>query len=108
MFMSIGHNHGIITPVPIPKPPMFSYAAFCKKVSVCAVDHKIRNHLNNPPSISLQNLNNKVFLVMQEIFKLFMKQISSLKSLHIYGSYFNSLNIYSRAKDHCQRNLSKL
>src|SRR5581483_6716231 len=48
-------------------------------------------------------------IVKQEIFKLFMNQISSLKCLHLYGDpcIFNILTIYLGAKN-CLKNLSEL
>ena len=43
----------------------------------------IKSLLKNQQSISVQNLNNNsTYIVEQEIFKLFMNQISSLKQLY--------------------------
>src|ERR1044072_1131781 len=71
-------KNGIITSTLASKSPMFNYASFCKDLSVFQVCDKIGQLLENQQSISSQNLKN---VVIQEIFKLLMNQISSLKTL---------------------------
>jgi|ERR1051325_5446302 hypothetical protein len=100
------HNNGIIIPTPTLNLPMFNYASFCKNLSIYLINTKIRCLLENQPSISAHDLSNKIFIVVQEIFKLFMNQISSLKCLCIC-SYGITLTIYPGAKD-CLKNLSEL
>src|SRR5204862_2412285 len=63
------HNNGIIIPTPTSKPPMFNYASFCKSLSTYFVNTKIRRLLENQPPISAHDLNNKVDIIKQEIFK---------------------------------------
>src|ERR1051326_3875624 len=73
-------KNGIITLTLASKSPMFNYASFCKVLSVYRVYKKIVQLLENQQSGSSQNLNN-VYVVIREIFKLLMNQISSLKGL---------------------------
>src|SRR5581483_8258144 len=57
-----------------------------------------------------RDLENKTSILLQEIIKLFMSQISSLKYLELleYTYHFNNfLTIYPRAND-CLKNLSEL
>jgi hypothetical protein len=109
------HENGVIISAPTSKPPMFNYPAFCTALSINDVDYKIEQLLQQ--SILTQNLINlddKKFIVKQEIFKLFMKQISSLKKLN-YGIYipyivntpYIAFTTYPGAND-CLKNLSEL
>ena len=105
-------NNRIIIPIPTSKPPMFNYAAFCKKLSLCRVDSRIDYLLRDKIFISLYNLNDNICIVKQEIFKMFMKQISSLKYLDISIIYpaegiENIYTIYPGAKNFFE-NLSEL
>ena len=74
-------ENGINISTPTSKPPMFNYASFCKVLSTYHVNFKIRQLLS---SVLLQNLNDGKNIIVQEIYKLFMSQISSLKELHYY------------------------
>ena len=78
------HENGIIISTPTSKPPMFNYPAFCKVLSVNQINYGINQLLKNQQSISLQNLNNNTHIVVQEIFKLYMSQITSLRELTFY------------------------
>ena len=60
----------------VSKVPMFNYVSFCKVLSVHQVNYDIGQFLKNQQSISSQNLNT---IVIQEIFKLLMNQISLRK-----------------------------
>ena len=79
------YKNGIIISTITSKPPIFDYAAFCKILSIDQVHCKIYKLLKNQQSISSSNLNNNnnTRIVVQEICKMFMNQISSLKSLTI-------------------------
>ena len=81
---------GIVTSILASKPSMFNYAPFCKNLTVSHVYDEISKLLENRQSVSSQNLQN--ILVTQEIFKLLMNQIPSLKKLVLpvikYIKYF--------------------
>ena len=77
-------KNGIIISPPTPKYPVFNYASFCKILPIDRVYHKLRLVLKKQQSISLQDLNGNSVIVTQEILKLFVKQIHSLKNLTIY------------------------
>src|SRR6266542_1318574 len=62
------------------KPPLFNYASFCKILSIYAINVMIYHALESHFITSL-NLNYNKYLVFQEVLKMFMKQIPSLKSL---------------------------
>src|SRR5947207_7119198 len=72
-------KNGIIISTPTSKPPMFNYAAFCKILSIDQVYQKLWQFLKNQSQHS--NNDNNRNIVAQEIFKLFLKQIPSLKKL---------------------------
>ena len=106
-------KNGIIASTAASKPPMFNYFSFCKVLLVDQVFDKISKILKNQQSFSSQNLNN----IIQEIFKLFMNQIS-LKKLDLYtqprqhrpqNRYKSLINIpnfaFPGAKD-CLKNLT--
>src|SRR5436190_21362044 len=97
-------KNGIITSTAASKPPMFNYFSFCKVLLVDQVFDKISKLLKNQQSFSSQNLNN----IIQEIFKLFMNQIS-LKKLEFPYESLNIPNFVSfpGAKD-CLKNLTEL
>ena len=86
-------KNGITISTPTSKPPMFNYAAFCKVLSIYQVYHKLKRLLKNQnSSISSQNLKNNSNVVAQEILRLFVKQIPSLRKLEaIYP--FNPSNL---------------
>src|SRR6266498_3181101 len=96
-------KNGFIITTPTSKPPIFNYASFCKVISISQVHHQVENFLKS------QNLNkyNKL-IVAQEILKLFVKQIPSLKKLN-YCWYIPYLTFtsYPEAK-YCLKNLSEL
>ncbi|RIA83894.1 hypothetical protein C1645_833097 [Glomus cerebriforme] len=101
------YKNGIIISNPTSKPPMFNYASFCKVLSIDQVHYKLEQILRNQQSILLQNLINNTSILAQEILKLFMIQISSLKELD-FQSYLNTtFDFYPGAKC-CLKNLSKL
>src|SRR6266498_1903907 len=68
------HKNGIFITTPTLKPPLFNYASFCKVLSTHEIDLIIQFGLeHHNPSIK--------YLVSQEILKMFMNKISSLKEL---------------------------
>src|SRR5687768_12604786 len=74
----------IIISTPISKPPLFNYVAFIKALSTDEIDRKIRK------IEILQNCdNNKRILVTQEVFKMFMNQISLKRLIFYYNTFIN-------------------
>ncbi|RIA89555.1 hypothetical protein C1645_824669 [Glomus cerebriforme] len=74
------HNNGIIIQTPTSNSPLFNYASFCKILSIRKIDLIIQHVLENQQYI--RSLNYNKYLISQELFKMFMKQISSLKFLN--------------------------
>src|SRR5690348_16159552 len=72
---------GITILTPTPKPPIFDYASFCKRLSISQVHSKLRRFLKKQLSFSPQILIEKADILTQEILKLFVEQIPSLKKL---------------------------
>ncbi|CAB4412407.1 unnamed protein product [Rhizophagus irregularis] len=68
-------NNGIL--ITNSKTPIFNYASFCKFLSIYEVNYNIKNILKRRYFISVQNLDDNIFIVSQEIFKLLMGQIPS-------------------------------
>src|SRR6266542_7128824 len=83
---------------------IFNYTSFYKVLSINQVRYKIKKLLENQQSISLQNLDNNTHIVVQEIFKLFMSQISSLT---FWQDPKINFTFHPEAKG-CLKNLSKL
>src|SRR6266540_322903 len=76
------YKNEILISTSIWKTPLFNYASFFKVLSICEMDQMIQYVLENQqPIITSRSLNYNKYLVSQEIFKMFMKQISSLKVL---------------------------
>src|SRR6266516_8015246 len=87
------NENEIIISTPTSKFPTFNYASFCKVLSINKVHNMIKKILKNQQSISPQNLNNNTHIVVREICKMFMNQISSLKRVYIFQ--YRSKNIRS-------------
>ncbi|GBB86751.1 hypothetical protein RclHR1_13150007 [Rhizophagus clarus] len=96
------YKNGIIISTPTLKTPIFNYASFCKNLSVNRVHYKIEKLLNNQ-----QNIHNKTHIVTQEIFKMFMREISSLRRLTFLSYLDITFNLYPGEKDYL-KNLSEL
>ncbi|RIA79390.1 hypothetical protein C1645_840794 [Glomus cerebriforme] len=102
-------KNGIVISTLTSKPPMFNYASFCKSLSIYLIYYNMRLLLKQQ-SIPSQNLDDKIYLVSQEILKFLMSQIPSLKRLEILyvplkqNTIFTS---YPGAKD-CLNDLSEL
>ncbi|GET00382.1 hypothetical protein GLOIN_2v1531010 [Rhizophagus clarus] len=101
------YKNGITISTLTSKTPIFNYASFCKVLSVNRVHYKIENLLNNQQNNSSSSFNNKVHIVTQEIFKMFMKEISSLNNLVLLLYPNITFNLFPGAKD-CLKNLSEL
>src|SRR6266536_1102174 len=102
-------KNGIIISIPTSNPPMFNYASFCKFLLINQVYYQVGELLRNQQIISSSNLNkNNKIIVAQELLKLFVKQIPSLKKLSYYQHIPNLIfTSYPEAKC-CFKNLSKL
>ncbi|GBC04910.1 hypothetical protein RclHR1_05940001 [Rhizophagus clarus] len=77
------HINGINILTPTFKFPIFNYASFCKVISIEQVYCKIWYLLKNQQSCLSQNLKVSTNITAQEIIKLFLKQVPSLKRLKI-------------------------
>ncbi|RIA87278.1 hypothetical protein C1645_827987 [Glomus cerebriforme] len=106
------HNNGIYISTPTSKPPLFNYPSFCKYLSVDKIDQTIEHILQNLQFIISGNLNYNKYLLSQEILKMFMKQISSLKSLNYCSSYSkkvqNIMFTYLPEAENCLIDLKEL
>jgi len=71
------NKNGIFIATPSWK-PLFNYASFCKILSIRDIDLIIHYALDEQHSTTFDDK----YLILQEILKMFMKQISSLESLH--------------------------
>jgi hypothetical protein len=70
------------------KPLIFNYVSFCKVLSINKVYYKIGELLKNQKSNSLQeDIYNNEHIVIQEICKMLMNQISSLKKFDFSLSF---------------------
>ncbi|PKC63700.1 hypothetical protein RhiirA1_537592 [Rhizophagus irregularis] len=101
------YNNGIS--ISTSKTPVFNYASFCKYLEVHNVIKNIKLFLRKQKSILVQNLNDITIIVLQEIFKLLMCQISSLRELKYTLTNLTSITFtsYPGARD-CLKNLSTL
>ncbi|RIA97025.1 hypothetical protein C1645_856052 [Glomus cerebriforme] len=96
------------------KPSFFNYASFCKVLSIHEIDQMIQYVLEKHQSITSRklSLNYNKYLLSQEILKMFMNEISSLKSLD-YGSSCskkveNIMFTYLPGAKNCLTDLTKL
>src|SRR5438105_3558837 len=60
-------KNGINTSTSASKPPMFNYISFCKFLSFSQVSRNIRKLLKNQQSISPQDLNDNLSVIVREI-----------------------------------------
>ncbi|PKY48631.1 hypothetical protein RhiirA4_464276 [Rhizophagus irregularis] len=100
------HKNGIT--IPIQKPPLFNYPSFCKIISTDKIEVMTRRTLEKRQSIISEDLENVKYL-SQEILKMFMNQISSLKVLKCNSCYTKDVKFVCspRAKI-CLANLTRL
>ncbi len=112
------YENEIIISTPTSEPPLFNYATFINNLSIIVIIKNIQNLFKNHryQFLTSQEIDNKIIVVTQEIFKMFMKHIS-LKTLYFYYeqpyfpkfAFFSNIpfTIYPEAID-CLRNLSEL
>ncbi|GBC03630.1 hypothetical protein RclHR1_05220007 [Rhizophagus clarus] len=101
------YENGIIISASTSKTPTFNYASFCKVLSFGRVYFKIGRLLKDQQNILRLGLDNKTNIVSQEIFKMFMKEIPSLRSLSFFTYPKLIFKLYPGTKD-CLKNLSQL
>jgi hypothetical protein len=94
------HKNEIFISTPTSRPPLFNYAAFCKVLSINEISQIVGNIILENES---SNKSSKKCLIINEIIKMFMNQISSLKSLsYHHGNYHTiifSLNYFPGVRD---------
>src|SRR6266542_2698774 len=93
----------IFISTPTSKPPLFNYAVFCKVLSICEIRKIIGNVLKDEPSIKHSlSLKDRKCLVANEVVKMFLNQITSLKKLSYLFNFKNmdttSFTNFSRMK----------
>ncbi|GBC07850.1 hypothetical protein RclHR1_07730003 [Rhizophagus clarus] len=98
-------KNGITILTKTTKFPTFNYASFCKVLSINHVRCKVEELLKNEQTISPQILEDNTNIVVQEICKMFMNQISSLEKLILIRT--PTFIHYPETKD-CLKNLSEL
>jgi hypothetical protein len=72
------YKNGIVI-IPTQKPLLFNYASFCKVISI----ENIKCMVKHSRSITYRYIN--IHLVLQELLKMIMNQVSSLKALYVYS-----------------------
>ncbi|GBB92401.1 hypothetical protein RclHR1_00200034 [Rhizophagus clarus] len=107
------HKNGIFIVARTQKSPFFNYPSFCKVLSIHKIDQIIQYTLETQQSINnLRSMNYIKYLFSQEIFKMFMNQISSLKSLDYYSeeskNIQNIMIIYFPGAENCLTYLTEL
>src|SRR4051794_28267297 len=103
------NKNGIIISTPTSNPPMFNYASFCKVLSINRFNYMMDKLLKSQQLISLQNLDNNIFIVTQEIYKLFMNQIPCLEKLTFWEvPSITTFTIFPPEAKVCLKNLSEL
>ncbi|UZO12378.1 uncharacterized protein OCT59_003916 [Rhizophagus irregularis] len=102
------HKNGIC--ISTQKPPLFNYPSFCKTISIYKINYMIEYALRNQRLItSAGDLNHSELLLSHEILKMFINQISSLKSLDISPGYTDRIEfIYSPEAKICLKYLVEL
>ncbi|GBB92398.1 hypothetical protein RclHR1_00200031 [Rhizophagus clarus] len=105
-------NNEISIITPTKKPPLFNYPSFCKVLSIHVIDQMIQHILDNGQLNTKKSLKFSKYLLSQEILKMFMNQIPSLKSLDYYSGYSrkvqNIMFIHLSESESCLSKLSEL
>ncbi|RIA99332.1 hypothetical protein C1645_811569 [Glomus cerebriforme] len=104
------YKNGILVETPTRKPLLFNYASFCKILSIHEIDQIIQHVIKKQQSIIIsRSLNYSKYLISQEILKMFINEISSLKSLNYDSGYLKNVmfTYLPKAKD-CLKDLSDL
>ena len=99
------YENRISIPTPTLKPPLFNYISFIKVLLIDTINQNIKDFLQVN---TLQDLNNKKLLVLKELLKIFVSQISSLKTLKYSKEFQNIPFINFPKSENCLTNLSNL
>jgi hypothetical protein len=105
------YKNGIFISTPTWKTSLFNYASYCKVLSIHEIDQMIKRVLENHQFTTSQSLDYNKYLLSQEILKMFMNDISSLKSLEYYSERSKNENImfvYLPETKNCLKDLTKL
>jgi hypothetical protein len=87
------YKNEIFILTPTLKQPLFNYAAFCKVLSIYEISRIVYDVFKNKPSVTNSlSLEDRNYLVTNEIIKMFANQIYSLKRLSCYHYYFRIRN----------------
>src|SRR6266516_1531157 len=73
------YNNKIVFSTSTSKPPIFNYVSFCKSISLSDAKYDIWRFLQQQHILSDDNIR----ILSQEIFKLLMSQVTSLKQLNL-------------------------
>ena len=101
-------KNGIFISTPS-KPLLFNYAAFCKVLSIGGVNRIVQSIVNDTPIISINSKDRSysLTLITEEILKMFMNQVSTLKKLICHYIRNISFTHFPGARD-CLTDLSEL
>jgi hypothetical protein len=131
------YENKIFIPTPTTKAPLFDYASFCKFISIDEINLMIENFQersdddddddegeeedndedndddsDNDNDYDNSNNNNNLILIAQEIIKMFMRKIPSLKKLNYYlnSNEINNEILFTKfpGARNCLMNLSEL
>ncbi|GBC10028.1 hypothetical protein RclHR1_00930006 [Rhizophagus clarus] len=83
------HKNQILIPTPTSKSPLFNYAAFCKVLLTHKIIRLVDDFFKGSLSVNSLSLKNRKDLVVNEIIKMFAKQIYSLRKMTYYCSNIN-------------------
>jgi hypothetical protein len=103
------HNNKIDIPTPTSKPPMFNYAKFCKILNTSKISCHIYYILEIQLSLSIwKKLKAAFYMVQEEVHKMLMNQVSSLKKLYLEDSRNCSEIANYPGSEHSLKNLLEL
>src|SRR5437868_4842093 len=71
------HENKIFIATPTSKPLLFNYAAFCKVLCIHEICHFVYEVFKNNPPVTSLSSEDRNYLIIEEIVKMFMNQISS-------------------------------
>ncbi|RIA89245.1 hypothetical protein C1645_876847 [Glomus cerebriforme] len=100
------NKNGIFISTPTSKSPLFNYPSFTKVLSINKFNTMVHYVLKDKKSVTSLSLDYNKHLIEQEIIKMFMNQITSLKKLKYHGN--NSHFTYFPGAKDCLTNLSEL
>ncbi|SRR6266498_1294535 len=99
------YTNGIFIPTPTSKPPLFNYI-FIKSLSTFTTDEIIEKALKIQPIMVSQDSNYNKYLILQELLKAMMNQISSLKTFFYTKTIQNISFVYFHGAKDCLTDLS--